>query len=443
MGNDPGSIPVYGELIIILILTILNAFFAASEIAIVSVNKTRIKTMMEDGNTNAKMVWEMLKEPMNFLSTIQVGINLTAFLTSAAAAATLSESFSGFFKFFGLGSSAASSLSLITITVLLAFFNLIFGELIPKRWAMQNPEKVALQLIRPTRFFAFIIKPSVIVITMITNLFLRIMRVDLETTEERVSEEEIRSLLAAGQKRGVINATEKGMIDSIFKFDDKVAKEVMTPRTDVFAIDIEDSLEDFVDEMFDNMYSRIPVYEEDTDNIIGILYMKDFMAHAYRKGFKHVNIRSILKPVYFIPERKNIDVLFKEMQESKNHIAILLDEYGGFSGMVTIEDLVEEVMGEIDDEFDDDDENIVKLNKYMYIVLGSVNISDLNEELGLDLDEDSEDYDTVGGLVVHELDHIPTETGEKFTIDNLTFIVEAFNEKRVEKVKLIVTPTDE
>lgn len=443
MENDPGSIPVYGELIIILILTLLNAFFAASEIAIVSVNKTRIKALMEEGNHNAKMVWDMLKEPMNFLSTIQVGINLTAFLTSAAAAATMSESFSGFFKLFGLSNSAASSLSLITITVLLAFFNLIFGELIPKRWAMQNPEKVALQLIRPTKFFSFIIKPSVIVITAITNLFLRMMRVDLETTEERVSEEEIKSLLAVGQRRGVINDTEKGMIDSIFKFDDKVAKEVMTPRTDVFAIDVEDTLEDFVDEMFDNMYSRIPVYEEDTDNIIGILYMKDFMAHAYRKGFKNVNIRSILKTPYFIPERKNIDVLFKEMQESKNHIAILLDEYGGFSGMVTIEDLVEEVMGEIDDEFDDNDENIVKLNKYMYSVLGSVNISDLNEELDLELDEDSEDYDTVGGLVVHELDHIPTEVGEKFTIDNLTFIVEAFNEKRVEKVKLIITPSDE
>lgn len=443
MENDPGSIPVYGELIIILILTILNAFFAASEIAIVSSNKTRIKTIMEEGNPNAKMVWEMLKEPMNFLSTIQVGINLTAFLTSAAAAATLSESFSGFFKLFGLGDSAANSLSLITITVLLAFFNLIFGELIPKRLAMQDPEGVALKLVRPTRFFSIIINPSVKVITMITNLFLRIMRVDLDTTEERVSEEEIKTLLATGQERGVINDTEKGMIDGVFRFDDKMAKEVMTPRTDVFAIDIEDSLEDFVDEMFENMYSRIPVYEEDTDNIIGILYMKDFMAHAYAKGFKNVNIRSILKPVYFIPERKNIDILFKEMQESKNHIAILLDEYGGFSGMVTIEDLVEEVMGEIDDEFDDNDENIVKINKYMYSVKGSLSVSDLNEELGLELDEDSEDYDTVGGLVVHELDHIPTEVGEKFTLEDVTFIVEKFNEKRVEQVKLIINPSEE
>lgn len=425
------------QLILILILTLLNAFFAGSEMAIVSLNKNRIRYLAEEGNKNAKLLEKLLLEPTKFLSTIQVGITLAGFFSSASAATGISKDLGLYLSLFNIPYS--TQIALLIVTIILSYFTLVFGELFPKRVALQKSEAIAMFAVKPILLISKLIVPFVKLLSFSTNILLRLVGMDSIDLEEKVSREEIRSLVDAGQENGVINETEKHMINSIFEFDDKLAEEVMTPRTDVYLINIDRPLIEYLDELLLEKYSRVPVYEGDSDNIIGILYMKDFMLEARKIGFENVVIRDIVHPAYFVPERKNIDELFKELQSSRTHMAILIDEYGGFSGIVTIEDLIEEVMGNIDDEYDEDEPEIKKIDNNTYIIQGKIPIEELNEELNLDLDEDSNDYDTLGGLLIKLLGHIP-EDGEEQTIEykNIVFKIETVKEKRIEKVRLYI-----
>ena len=430
---DPEPMSLVSQFILILVLTLLNAFFASAEMAIVSVNRNRIKMLADDGNKKASLLVDLLEEPNKFLSTIQVGITLAGFFSSASAATGISEVIGASLS--QLGIPYAQSISLVVITIILSYFTLVFGELVPKRIALQKSEQMAMLSVRPIVFVSKFAKPFVKLLSLSTNLLLRVIGMSDTDLEEKVSREEIKSLVDAGEEYGVINQIEKEMINSIFDFDDKLAKEVMTPRTEVYMINSQLPLS--IEELLEENYSRIPVYEGDMDNIIGILYLKDFLHEAYQVGFENVDIKKLLHRPYFVPECKNLDQLFKELQKSKNHLAVLIDEYGGFSGIVTIEDLIEEVMGDINDEYDDDDPVIRKIDNDTYIVNGLISIKELNDKLQLNLDEETEDYDTLGGFLINQIDYIPSETEECMVeYENLVFKIECVKDKRIEMVKI-------
>ncbi|AMC08166.1 hemolysin family protein [Turicibacter sp. H121] len=430
---DPEPMNLVSQFILILLLTLLNAFFASAEMAIVSVNRNRIKMLADDGDKKASLLVDLLEEPNKFLSTIQVGITLAGFFSSASAATGISEVIGASLS--QLGIPYAQSISIIVITIILSYFTLVFGELVPKRIALQKSEQMAMLSVRPIVFVFKFAKPFVKLLSLSTNVLLRVIGMSDTDLEEKVSREEIKSLVDAGEEYGVINQIEKEMINSIFDFDDKLAKEVMTPRTEVYMINIKLPLS--IEELLEENYSRIPVYEGDMDNIIGILYLKDFLHEAYQVGFENVDLKKLLHRPYFVPECKNIDQLFKELQKSKRHLAVLIDEYGGFSGIVTIEDLIEEVMGDINDEYDDDDPVIRKIDNDTYIVNGLISIKELNDKLQLNLDEETEDYDTLGGFLINQIDYIPSETEECMVeYENLLFKVQCVKDKRIETVKI-------
>lgn len=434
---DPEPTSLISQFILIAVLTLLNAFFASAEMAIVSLNRNRIKLLAEEGNKKAQHLIELLKEPNKFLSTIQVGITLAGFFSSASAATGISQVMGNQLKELGL--PYAQEISLVVITIILSYFTLVFGELYPKRIALKKSETIALFSVKPILFISKLTKPFVKLLSFSTNVLIKLSGMSQEDLEEKVSREEIRSLVEAGEEHGVINEIEKEMINSIFEFDDKQAKEVMTPRTEVYLIDINQPLQSYIDELLTEQYSRIPIYEGDRDHIIGILYMKDFFTEAYKVGFDQIDIRMIMRKPYFVPECKNIDRLFRELQKSKNHMAILIDEYGGFSGIATIEDLIEEIMGDINDEYDEDELEIKKLDQQTYLVNGLTSIKDLNEQLNLTFDENSDDYDTLGGLVIKLIGYIPVAEEEKvIEYQNVIFTVEKVKEKRIDKVKISI-----
>lgn len=436
MEADPdGTTNMIVQILLLLLLTLINGFFSCAEMATVSVNKNRINMLAEDGNKKAQLIQNLLAEPTKFLSTIQVAITLAGFFASASAATGISQVLGDALQKFGI--PYGSQISFVIVTIVLSYFTLVFGELVPKRIALRKAEAISMFSVKPIMMVSRIAAPFVRFLTFSTNLTLRIMGMESANLEEQVSKEEIKSMVEVGQVTGVFNRTEKEMINSIFEFDDKLAKEVMTPRINVYAIDISEPLADYLDEMLETKYSRIPVYEDDIDNIIGILYMKDFLLEARKNGFDNVDIRSILHKPYLVPEGKYIDELFKELQQYQKYIAILIDEYGGFSGIVTIEDLVEEVMGDIEDEYDDGEPKIKKIDNDTYMIDGLISIDELNNKLDLDISSDN--YDTLAGLLIDSMGTIPQEDDHRtIEIGNLVFKLESIKEKRIETIRLFI-----
>lgn len=433
---DP-SMPLALQLSFLALLILINAFFASAEMAFVSLNKNKIKLLANQGNKKARLIQELIEEPNKFLSTIQVAITLAGFLSSASAATSMSDDIGAFLSRFGI--PYETQISIIIVTLVLCYFTLVFGELFPKRLALQNAEKMAMFAVKPILFISKIASPFVKLLSVSVSFLLKITGKDQYDQMDEYSEEEIRSLLEVGQESGQINESGREMINSIFEFDDKLAYEIMTPRTDVYSIDINDNLEEYIDELLEERYSRIPVYNKDSDDIIGILYMKDFMIEARKHGFEHVDIRPMLQKPFFIPESKKINDLFSELQLSKMHIAILIDEYGGFSGIVTMEDIIEEVMGNIDDEYDDDEPKIEVLDEITYMVDGQYYLDDLSEELGVNLE--SENHETIGGLVIDLMGEIPDEDETEARIvvhEGCTFKVESVKDRRIDKVRIVL-----
>lgn len=423
------------QFIVIIVLTGINAFFSGAEMSIVSVNKNKIKVMVEEGDKKAILLDNLLKEPSKFLSTIQVGITLASFFASAAAATGLSQFLSVFLNKMKVPYSA--QLSMIIVTFLLSYVTLVFGELIPKRVALRSSEKMALSSIGVIVFISKIFSPFVKFLTFSTNVVLTLLKLKEDNIEEKVSKEELRSLVEVGREHGIINEVEKEMIENIIVFDEKIAREIMIPRTKVFLIDRNTTIEELFETKEVGKYSRIPVYEEEADNIVGILLTKDLMMEAYKKGFENINISEMVQEAYFVPETKNVNELFNEMQLEKKHIAILIDEYGGFSGIVTLEDLIEEVMGNIADEYDDEDLSIRQLSPNKYLISGDVSLNDLNDAFHIELE--SKYYDTLSGLLIEKLGYIP-EDDEKIspiTIDGIEFKPQKVRDKKIEKIIVI------
>lgn len=436
MDETPGTTNVISQLLFLLILTIANAFFAGAEMATVSVNKNKIKILAEEGNKNAQLLQYLLKEPTRFLSTIQVAITFSGFLASASAATSFSYPLNVIMT--KLGIPYGETIAIIIVTIILSFFTLVFGELVPKRIALQKAEIVSLFTVKPVLFISKLTSPFIKLLSFSTNFVLQILGMKVENLEENISKEEIRSMVEVGQANGVFNETEKEMINSIFEFDDILASEIMIPRTDVYFIDIDASVTEYLDELLSTKHSRIPVYEEDIDNIIGVLYIKDLILEARNKGFENVDIRSILRKPYLVPESKNIDTLFKEMQKSKKYIAILIDEYGGFSGIVTMEDLVEEIMGNIDDEYDDNEPKLEKIDNHTYLVDGIYSIDDLIDNL--DIDIISKNHNTISGYLIDILGEIPDDTylDKEIEVNDIIFKIKSIKENRIDKIELIL-----
>jgi len=441
MGDiDPDADSIFSQLLILIILTLVNAFFACAEMAMVSVNKGKIKRLADEGKKSAILVQKFLDEPTKFLSTIQVAITLAGFFSSASAAAGLSEPLALWLNRRSI--PYAGQISLISVTLILSFFTLVFGELVPKRIALQKPEAISMFCVKPVRAVSRVASPFIKLLTFTTNLVTKPFGIREGDTEEMLSREELKSLVREGQAHGVLNKEEKEMINSVMEFVDKTAKEIMTPRINVFAVDIAEPREEYLEDLINSKYTRIPVYEEDIDNIIGIIFIKDFLRETVKRGIENVDIRSILRKPYLVPESKNINDLFRELQQSKKQIAVLIDEYGGFSGIVTMEDLVEEVMGDIDDEYDPVSYKIKKIDDSTYIIDGLVSVDELNNKLDLNLS--SENYDTISGFLIDHMGLIPMEKDDRtIEIDNLVFKLESVKHKRIDKVKLYIGKKEE
>lgn len=437
---DPDPAKILAQIMILILLTLVNAFFSCAEMAMVSVNKNRIKRLMEEGKKNAKLVHRFLEEPTKFLSTIQVAITLAGFFSSATAATGLSHPLGQWLV--KMNVPYGKQMSLIIITLILSYFTLVFGELVPKKIALQKPEVISMFCVKPIKTVSRIASPFIKLLTFSTNIITKPFGMEEGNTEEILSREELKTLVSEGQAHGVLNKKEKEMINSIMEFDDKTAKEIMTPRINVFAVDIAEPKEEYLKELLNTKYSRIPVYEEDVDNIIGILFMKDFFKEAVKNGYNKVDIKAILRKPYLVPESKIARDLFRELQQSKKQIAVLIDEYGGFSGIVTMEDLVEEVMGDIEDEYDPISYKIKKLDDSTYMLDGLVTIDELNNRLDLHLF--SENYDTISGYLIEHIGSIPKEHEERtLEIGNLVFKLESVKHKRIDKVKLYIGKEEE
>ena len=424
------------QVVLIVVLTLINAFFAAGEMAIVSVNKNKIRRLSEEGNKKAKLVEKLLDQPTNFLSTIQVAITLAGFFNSASAATGISVSLANILGNWSIPYS--DTIAVVLITILISFITLIFGELVPKRIALQKAEWYSMFCAKPILIISKIASPFIKILSWSTKFILKLFGMSDENVEESLSREEIRSMVESGQETGVINEIETDMINNIFEFDESLALNIMTPRTEVYCIDINDPLSENIDQMMTMQYTRIPVYDDSIDNIIGILNMKDFSIEARKVGFDNVDIKKILRKPYFVLETKNTDDLFKELQEDHQHIAILVDEYGGFSGIVTVEDLIEEIMGEIEDEYDLDDEpKLQKIDDYNYIIDGNYLIENLDDQLDLKLNNIN--HDTISGFVIHLLGEIPSDNQERtVTYKNLTFKITGVKNNRITKIKLLI-----
>lgn len=422
-----------GSIILILILVMVNAFFASAEMAIVSMNKTKLNLLAEDNNKKAKLLLSLVKDTSKFLATIQVGITFAGFFASASAATTISSQFGEFLTNFGI--PYGNNISLVITTLIISYITLVLGELVPKRIALQNAEKIAMISVKTIIIISKITKPFVWFLSLSTNLILKLLGVKTDGVEEKISREEIRSLVELGEEQGTINETERTMIDGIIKFDDILAKEVMTPRTETFCIEANTDIKESINLILQENYSRIPVYEEEIDNIVGVIYMKEIFAAVINNGIETLSIKDVMRTPYMVPETKSIDKLLKDMQDSQNHIAVVIDEYGGFSGIVTLEDLLEEVIGEIEDEYDDSFTDIEKIDDKTYIVNGLVTISDINKYLNLDFQSNA--IDTIGGLVIENIGTIPNDYVNKEIIINcIKFKILSLDGKRIEKIQL-------
>lgn len=429
-------------LLIIFILILVNGFFAAAEMALVSISKKDIKKMVENKEKKSKILQKITADSTVYLSTIQVAITLAGFLSSAFAGARLSGGVVD--AFLSIGIPISNSVAVVLVTVILSYITLVLGELVPKRIALQHSKKFA-QFSASTVYFVMILtKPFVKLLSLSTNGVLKLFRVPDKLPKEKITEEEIKEMIITGHFEGLYKEEEREMLESIFRFDDLPAEMIMTPRVEVFLLNIEEPFINQLDGLIDSGYSRIPVYKKNKDHIIGVLLVKDILKIVKDSGFEHIEIESLLREPYFVPEHVKLNTLFYNMKKNMEHISILVDEYGGFQGIVTMEDLVEEIVGNIYDEHDETDESIVPQNSHTYLIDGTIQIQELNRRLQLSLPEDAQEYDTLGGLIINELGYIPKElVEEEIIVQNLVMKIIEIEDNRIEKVKVIVQSSEE
>jgi putative hemolysin len=408
------------QIISLVILLIFSAFFSASETALMSLSKIRLRHMVDSETKGAELINKLLKNPSKLLGAILVGNNISNIGASALATSLAINN----------SKNAASGVAIATAAMTIVV--LIFAEITPKSLAAQNSEKISLKVARPISIITFVLNPLITVLIYITNTIIKILGGEIDKVKPFITEEELKTMVSVSHEEGVLEGEEKQMIYNVFEFGDSQAKDVMTPRTDMIVANINSTYQELINIFREEQFSRLPIYEETVDNIIGVLYIKDLI--FFEDGKEEFSIEKHMRVPYFTYEFKSTVDLFADMRAKRVPIAILLDEYGGTSGIVTIEDLVEEIVGDLEDEYDDDEDKIEVIKEDEYIVDGDTKISMVNEMIGLNIE--SEDFDSIGGFVTGILGRLP-KTGETINYNDTKFIIQNTNRNRIVKLKII------
>ncbi len=430
------------ELLVIVLLTLLEGVFVAAEIALVSVRRSRVEQLVEDGVQGAARVRRLLDEPGRFLAVVQIGVTFVGFLASAFAAVSLTERLRDLLATVPALESSAEPIALVVVTLLLALFTIVFGELVPKSLALAHRERFAIALAGPVDILGRILRPIVAFLTGATRVITGWFGVETQR-EASISTEELMLIVERGGEQGVLEAEEEQMIHAVIELGDRRVHEVMVPRIAMVALPVDATIDQAIDTIVGEGHSRIPVYEETVDEIVGILYAKDLLPFLKDGAEPRPDLRTLLRTPVFVPESMTIDDLLHELQRRKVHIAIILDEYGGTAGLVTIEDLLEEIVGEIQDEYDVEEPLVERLSEDEARIDGRASIDDLAEAFDLELElEDRDEYDTVGGLIFHRIGGVPN-AGDRVRVNGLVLTVESTDGRRVGKVLATRERSDE
>ena len=441
---DTSAVSIILKILLLLVLILVNAFFAMSEIAMISLNDNKIEKLAEEGDKKAKQILKLTQNSSNFLSTIQIGVTLAGFLTSASAADSFAPLITAAFSPLipAIPPSVIDTVAIILITIIISYFSLVFGELAPKKIGMQKSEKVAYKVVGILLFVMKVTKPFVKILSMSTNGIVRLFGIDPLADEEEVTEEEILMMVDVGEEKGVIENAQAEMINNIFEFDDIDAGDVMTHRVDMTAVEADEPVSEVIKVAVADGYSRIPVFDDDPDNIIGVVYIKDLLEYVGKELPEKKTIREIMREAYFIPETKKCGQLFTEMSEKRVQMAIVVDEYGGTAGLLTLEDIVESIVGNIHDEYDTEEDEISKINDTTFTVEGTTDLDEIDELVGASIPEG--DYETVAGFIISQLGFLPKD-GDMDTVEyeNIKFTILSVEDKRIAKVRIDITPRDE
>jgi putative hemolysin len=429
------SIPLQ-EILVLVLLTLLEGFFVAAEIALVSIRRSRVEQLVEEGSDGARRVRRLLDEPGRFLAVAQLGLTVIGFFASAYAAVSLVDGFRDLLTGFGMSTDTAATLALVIVTVVLALFTIVFAELVPKSLALSNPERYALALSRPVEFLARVLGPVIALLTQVTRWITRLFGAEI-TKEASISAEELRLIVERGGEQGILEAEEEQMINAVIELGERRVHEVMVPRIAIAALPSTATFEEATDLVIAAGHSRIPVYEDTVDHIVGILYAKDLLPFLRPEAAERPTLLSLLRPPVLVPESLPVDDVLHQLQRRRVHMAIVLDEYGGTAGLVTIEDLLVEIVGDIQDEYDVEEPMVVKISDDEARVDGRAAVDELEELFGVELNlDDAAEYDTVGGLVFHRIGGVPSP-GDRIEVDGLTLTVETTHNRRVGRVLVV------
>ena len=427
------------EIMLLIVLIAINAFFAASEIALISLNDNKVRIQAEAGDRKSQKLQGLLKEPSRFLATIQIGITLAGFLASAFAAESFAGPLAAYLEQYQLAipGEALKTIILVLITLILSYFTLVLGELVPKRVAMKKSEAIAYKVVGPLVLLSKITSPFVKLLTLSTNFIVRLFGIDPHSVDDDVTEEEIRMMVDVGEEKGAIDQHEKAMINNVFEFNNKTAEDIMTHRMELAALPVTASLKDLMELNQAEHYSRIPIYVDTIDQISGVLHVKDLLPLILGEGNKPFTLESYLRKPTFIPVHKKVNEIFSDLQKARTHMAIVVDEYGGTAGIVTMEDLVEEILGNIADEYDEDeDDEILRIDEKTFEVKGTISLYEL--ERILDVELPTEEFETLNGFFIHLLggDIPPMDQVSRATYKDIQLTTLLVSEKRIEKILL-------
>lgn len=428
------------SLLLLVVLIGVNAFFAMSEIAIISVNTQKMKHLAEEGSRAATHLLSITEAPSDFLATIQVGVTLSGFLASAVAADNFAGIFVAWLSFLPVSPDVVRSVVLVIITLVLSYFTLILGELVPKRIAMKDPDAVALKTVGTVWGMYKICRPFVKFLAFSTNMVLRLFGIGPENGEDRVGEEEILMMVEAGEDSGAVEPHERVMIENIFEFDDRRVSDVMTHRTDIVAVSEDDDLGTLVRLAQTERFSRLPVYRADLDDIVGTIYLKDAVPYLSDKASLGSKVSTLMREVLYVPSSMRCSLLLRQFRERRLRMAIVVDEYGGTEGLVTMEDLLEAIVGDLDDEHDEEDDSIVPLSENSWLFSGEAEIEDVEELLGKDLFA-NDDSDTLNGFITAMLGRIPS-AGEVIPLQSDAYLctIVSANARCIEKLRIEKVP---
>ncbi|EPV70032.1 hemolysin family protein [Streptococcus agalactiae] len=438
--QDPGSQSLLLQFVILLILTLFNAFFSASEMALVSLNRSKVEQKAEEGDKRYRRLLDVLENPNNFLSTIQVGITFISLLQGASLSASLGHVISGW-----LGNSAtARTAGSIIALIFLTYVSIVLGELYPKRIAMNLKDRLAIVSAPIIIFLGKIVSPFVWLLSASTNLLSRITPMTFDDADEKMTRDEIEYMLTNSEE--TLDAEEIEMLQGIFSLDEMMAREVMVPRTDAFMIDINNDAQSNIEGILSQNFSRVPVFDDDKDRVVGVLHTKRLLEAGFKTGFDTIDLRKILQEPLFVPETIFVDDLLKALRNTQNQMAILLDEYGGVAGLVTLEDLLEEIVGEIDDETDTAEQFVREIDENIYIVLGTMTLNEFNDYFETELESD--DVDTIAGYYLTGVGSIPNQEEKVgYEVDSkdkhITLINDKVKDGRITKLKVLLSDIEQ